>query len=146
MREFQPLGMQQITAIAGQAGMTLQPAARLIKRIADQRMAGVGQMNARLMGPAARDLDIEQRAVAPALEHYREAVRWFAVFTRRLDGAEQRMRHRANRSVDHEHLRTRLTMPERAIRFLDGAIAPRACQLGCGGAGPREQHESRGMS
>src|SRR5688572_20320332 len=108
-------------------------------------MAGVRQMNAHLMRPAARDLDIEQRAIAAAFEHHGEAVRRFAVFTRRLDGAEQWMWHRANRRVDHEHLRARLTAPERAIRFLDGAIAPRPRQLGSGGARAREQDESRGM-
>ena len=60
MHELQFLRVQQVTAITGQAGMTLQATAGFIQRITEQRVAGIGHVNADLVRPAGRDLDTEQ--------------------------------------------------------------------------------------
>ena len=98
------------------------------------------------MRASRRDVDAEQRLIVPLLQNHRDAVRRLAAFARRLHRAEQRMRHRADRHVDHEHLRPRRAEPERAIGFLDVAIAPRARQVRGRVARAREQHQARGVA
>ena len=74
MRELQPLGMQEVSAVAGKARVLLQPAARLVQRIAKQRMPRIRHVDADLMRTSRRDLDAEQRLIVTLLEHDGDAV------------------------------------------------------------------------
>ena len=128
MHELQFLRVQQVTAITGQAGMTLQATAGFIQRITEQRVAGIGHVNADLVRPAGRDLDTEQGLIVALFQDDRHAMRRLAAGARCLHRADQWMRHRANRHVDHEHLGARRAKSDGAIDLFHRVIAPRARQ------------------
>ena len=105
-------------------------------------MPGVRQVNAHLVRPARCDVYREQRVVASALEHNGHTVRRLAALGGGLHRTEQRVRHRTDRRIDHEHLRPSRAERQRSIGFPDGAVAPRARELRGGAASAGEQYQT----
>ena len=134
-------GVQVIPAVAGQARLALQSAARLVQRIADQRMPRMREMNAHLVRPSGGDVDVEQRAPESALEHRRYAVRRLTVLAGSRHCSEQWMRHRADRHVDHQPFAPRLTKRKSAVGLRDDVFAPRPRQRRRCRVVAREQHQ-----
>ena len=74
MRELEPLGVQEISAVSGQPRLMLDAATRVVERIANQRVTCVSQVNPDLVRASGRDVDAEKRLIVPMLEHDRDAM------------------------------------------------------------------------
>ena len=60
------------------SAVLLREASSHIERIADERMSGCGEVDAYLVRPARRNLDLKQRAVITPFKDIDMAVGWFS--------------------------------------------------------------------